>query len=195
MKYLFFIFALSSILISCKKKEITTYHDDGSVQEVYAYKGDSLKHGKYSRFDPSGTLVEEATYSDGRLHGTRKIYENEHLIIQETYQQDTFHGAYKEFFPTGIIRLEGVYDHGVLKGIVKGYYETGELKEEVTFEDNQENGPFKEYYTNGNLKWEGTYRLGNNEFGVLKHYNEEGVLIKKMHCDDRAICTTTWEKE
>lgn len=34
--------------------------------------------------------------------------------------------------------------------------------------------------------------MGNNEFGLIKEYDETGQLIRKMMCDDRAICTTTW---
>ena len=61
--------------------------------------------------------------------------------------------------------------------------------------DNNENGPFKEYYPNGNIHWEGNYLNGDNEFGILNEYNEQGELIKKMDCDSMAVCKTIWTKE
>lgn len=74
------------------------------------------------------------------------------------------------------------------------YYETGQIKEEVTFRDNDENGPFTEYYANGNLKAEGFFKDGDNEHGLLKLYDEEGVLVKTMDCKN-GICKTIWKKE
>lgn len=63
--------------------------------------------------------------------------------------------------------------------------------EEVMFADNEENGPFTEYHKNGSLKAEGNYLNGDNEHGLLKLYNEEGELVRKMQCDS-GICQTTW---
>ena len=82
-----------------------------------------------------------------------------------------------------------------MQGLIKSYYPEGPLKEEVTMVDNEENGPFTEYYKDGTKEWEGTYLNGDNEFGLLKHYNDKGVLIKKMMCDSLAICSTIWTLE
>ena len=189
-----FLILFSLVIISCGEKTITTKYDTGEKYEEYQYSGDSLKHGWYKTFSKTGVLTEESKYTDGKLDGERKIYTDEGVLdVTEQYTMDVLNGVFKTYHPNGKTKLEGTYTDNVLAGIVKGYYPTGELMEEVTFEDNMEQGPFKEYHTNGQVKWEGTYRNGDKEFGLLKEFNEDGVLIKKMLCDSNAICTTTWK--
>lgn len=184
---------LSLAFGSCGDKTIITQYESGEKYEEYQYTGDSLKHGWYKSYSPGGILIEESTYVDGKLDGPRRIFTDKgELEVTEHYSMDALEGTFKTYHTNGKVKLEGVYTENVLSGIVKGYYPTGELMEEVMFEDNQEQGPFKEYHKNGNLKWQGTYRNGDKEFGLLQEYDEEGQLIRKMMCDDNAICTTTW---
>ena len=67
--------------------------------------------------------------------------------------------------------------------------------ERVTFEGNEENGPFEEYHQNGQIQWKGTYLKGENEYGLLEEFDEIGEPIKRMMCDEMAICKTIWTKE
>ncbi|MGK0313974.1 MAG: antitoxin component YwqK of YwqJK toxin-antitoxin module [Saprospiraceae bacterium] len=188
----FLLFAI--ILSSCGDKTITTAYETGEKYEEYQYTGDSLKHGWYKTYSPEGVLTEKSNYINGKLDGERKIFTSDgQLEVIEQYDMDALNGGFKTYHSNGNVKLEGLYTGNVLAGIVKGYYPTGELMEEVMFEENMEQGPFKEYHTNGKLKWEGTYRKGDKEFGLLKEFNEQGELIKKMLCDSNAICTTTWK--
>ncbi len=190
------IFLFMIVLQGCKNKMITTHYDDGTVYEVYGYVGDSIIHGPYNRYSEKGVLLEKSTYDHGKLTGIRKIYrEDGSLEVVEKYNDDVLDGTFQSFYPNGKLKLEGEYIKNVLTGWVKGYYDTGELKEEVWFEDNVENGPFKEYYKNGIVKWEGKYRNGSNEFGLIKEYDKNGMLIRKMMCDSNAVCTTIWKKQ
>ena len=181
------------ILSSCGDNIIRSQYATGEKHEEYQYTGDSLKHGFYKRFSKGGILMEEANYAEGKLNGERILYtdKGEREVI-EVYENDILNGPFKEFHPNGKLKFSGVYTNNVLSGTVNVFYPSGKLKEEVQFAENMEDGPFKEFHENGKLKWEGTYRNGDNEFGQLKEYNEEGELIRKMMCDERAICTTTW---
>ncbi len=186
-------FLIAVICISCGDKTISTHYDSGEKYEEYQYTGDSLKHGWYKTYSKGGVLTEESTYVNGRLDGERKIYlPSGELEVTETYSMDQLNGPLKTYHKNGKVKLDGLYTKNVLAGKVKGYYPSGALMEEVMFENNQEQGAFKEYHENGNLKWEGTYRNGDKEFGLLKEYDEQGTLIRKMMCDTNAICTTTW---
>jgi antitoxin component YwqK of YwqJK toxin-antitoxin module len=181
------------VFSSCKDKIIITSHETGEKFEEYQYTGDSLKHGFYKRYSQGGILLEEANYVEGKLEGERILYNAKGAKeISEIYLNNALNGPIKEFHENGKIRMTGVYKDNVLSGTVNVYYPSGSIREEVQFENNAEEGPFKEYHENGNIKWEGTYRNGDNEFGLLKEYNEQGELIRKMMCDERAICTTTW---
>ncbi|MDF1695764.1 MAG: toxin-antitoxin system YwqK family antitoxin [Saprospiraceae bacterium] len=178
---------------SCGDKVIITHYETGEKFEEYQYTGDSLKNGLYKRFSPGGILLEESMYVEGKLNGERIIYnEKGEKEVSEIYTNDVLNGTLREYYPNGKMKLTGTYTNNVLSGTVNVFYPSGKLKEEVQFLDNKEDGPFKEFHENGNIKWEGTYKDGDNEFGLLKEYNENGELIRKMMCDDRAICTTTW---
>ena len=178
---------------SCAEKVVVSHYETGEKHEEYQYTGDSLKHGLYKRFSKGGILLEETNYTEGKINGERTIYnaKGEKEVV-EIYENDVLNGPFKEFHTNGKIKFLGTYTNNVLSGTVNVFYPSGKIKEEVQFVDNVEEGPFKEFHENGNIKWEGTYRNGDNEFGLLKEYNESGELIRKMMCDERAICTTTW---
>ncbi len=192
--YTWGVFLLIMVIISsCADKSIVSHYETGEKQEEYQYTGDSLKHGFYKRYSKGGILLEEANYAEGKLDGERIIYNTKgKKEVSEIYENDVLNGPFKEFYENGKIKFLGTYTDNVLAGTVNVFYPSGKIKEEVQFSDNVEQGPFKEFHENGNIKWEGTYRNGDNEFGLLKEYNINGELIRKMMCDERAICTTTW---
>ena len=111
------------------------------------------------------------------------------------YDHDMIVGPYKTYFEDGTLSQEATYVNGMMQGDLKTYYKSGKIKEVVTMRDNEENGPFQEYYESGKIKWEGQFLNGDNEFGLLKNYNETGELVKKMMCDSLAVCTTIWTLE
>ncbi|MEE9438312.1 MAG: toxin-antitoxin system YwqK family antitoxin [Saprospiraceae bacterium] len=186
-------FLLVLIIISCGDKIIKTKYDTGEKHEEYNYTGDSLKNGIYKQFSKSGILREKSNYENGKLNGERRIFnKNGNLEIIELYENEILNGPYQEFYDNGTPKMIAKYTNNILEGLVKVYFSSGKIKEEVYFANNLENGPFKEFYENGKLKWEGAYKNGNNEFGLIKRYNEQGVLIRKLMCDDQSICTTTW---
>lgn len=184
------------VMAGCGDKTIVSKYETGEKQEEYQYTGDSLKHGFYKRYSQGGILLEEANYVEGKLDGERILYNNKGIKeVSEIYKSDVLNGPLKEFHENGKLKLLGTYTDNVLAGKVNVFYPTGKLKEEVLFVNNIEEGPFKEFHENGKIKWEGTYRNGDNEFGLLKEYNDTGELIRKMMCDEQAICTTTWTND
>jgi len=188
-------------LCSCGKRltEVENKNDNGLIIEKYYLNKDSLKFGTYTSFDEDGRLFEKSQYKKGELDGLRTIfYASGEVEIQENYKAGQMNGIYKSFYENGNVNLEALYTAGKMEGIVKRYYSSGEILEEVTFVDNQENGPFKEYHKNGKVKWEGAYKDGDNEYGTIVSYNEEGTLIKKMECGKYGgeyICQTIWTIE
>lgn len=185
------------IFSGCHQTKLVELKDDtGNIIEKYRITKDSVKIGDYYSYFPGGTVREKAYYENGQLNGERVLYfPSGDIEIQESYNMDIMNGAYKVFYENGNLLQELVYNEGKIQGMLKGYYENGGIKEEVTIVDNEENGPFTEYYENGKIHWEGSYLNGDNEFGLLKEYNIDGVLIKKMNCDSLAICRTIWTLE
>ena len=191
----YFLLIITLSLFSCKDSMTVIKDENGNVIERYHLNEQEQKHGAYSAYNASGEVTETANYSNDKLEGERKVYTADgNLEILENYKNNIMEGPYTVYHPNGQVSFEAEYTNGVLNGTTKSYNKDGSLKEEVTFSMNEENGPFKEYYANGNLEWEGTYLNGDNEFGLLKKYDESGELVKKMMCDSMAICRTIWTK-
>jgi antitoxin component YwqK of YwqJK toxin-antitoxin module len=187
---LFLMFSLAC------KKSAKTFFDTGELKELIEINTDSSYHGKYKRFFISGNLAEESDFDNGVQVGVKKLFFENGKVEQETqYKDGVVNGFYKVYYESGEKKVEATIVNGKFEGIFKKYYEGGALEEVVTFKDDLENGPFEEYYKNGKLKWKGSYLNGDNEFGLLEHFDSTGTLVKTMQCDSMAICRTTWKKE
>lgn len=184
-------------MVSCgnQVETVEDRNEDQNMVEIYSVKkGSATKHGPYKRTDLSGELLETVHYENGKRQGEQRIYENGELYSVANFKDNQHHGPYQTFYKGGQINVEGEYVADVMSGKWKRYYTDGQIMEVVAFEDNEENGPFVEFYPNGNVKAEGAYRNGDNEHGELMLYDINGILIKKMMCED-GICRTTWVKE
>ena len=195
---LFIIFALLAVfLISCmnNNSKVVVMHPDGYYKEVYHVKDDSIRHGMYQRFYANGVLADSCNFRDNLVNGQRKLFsENGILEIQETYVDGIFEGPYTTYFLNGQLKKIQIYKNDQIQGEVKEYYEDGKLKAITQFLDNMENGAFQEYYENGNLHWEGFYQGGDFEQDTLKEFNSDGLLIRKLFCE-QGICQTAWTLE
>ena len=186
------------VLLSCKPdNRIVQEYPDAGMKEIYSIDKDSLIHGEKLVYLENGEfLYSKSNYDRGQLSGERYIYFPDGKVdVYEQYRDDVLHDTLKTYYPSGALQLIMIYDNGVLNGIVTKYRETGELMERVTFEGNEENGPFEEYHQNGQIQWKGTYLKGENEYGLLEEFDEIGEPIKRMMCDEMAICKTIWTKE
>jgi antitoxin component YwqK of YwqJK toxin-antitoxin module len=176
--------------------EVVEQVDDYGYTERFQRRiADGVREGRYQRIGPVGIVEEEAFYVADTLHGARILfYSSGDTLSIEHYQRGDFEGPYRQYYENGQLQLAGQYEANKATGKWYQYYDSGELMEIVTFEDNVENGPFVEYFRNGNLKAEGSYLDGDNEHGLLKLYDETGMLIRKMECE-QGVCRTIWRAE
>ena len=63
--------------------EFESYFDNGIVEERYNMM-DSVLHGKYYKFYPSGNLKSEESYVQGKSHGIKTVYEDTEKNIPES---------------------------------------------------------------------------------------------------------------
>ncbi len=198
-KLIFSIFlSLVTISIGCtsRNNQVTIKNEQGQILEQYEISTkDSLKNGNYLLFAEDGDTIVWAQYSNGALNGERRVYfENGNPQVIEHYQNGIHQGLYQAFFEDGKVELQGRYANGSMEGEWRGFYKNGQLKEVVQFKENNENGAFTEYHPNGKLKAKGAYLDGDNEHGLLELYNENGVLERKMDCN-QGRCYTIWKLE
>ncbi|MEL6719235.1 MAG: toxin-antitoxin system YwqK family antitoxin [Bacteroidota bacterium] len=197
MRTFLFAILILTLAANCGGLELVVEkNEEGVVLEEYTVKPKSQeKEGLYKSFDTNGRLIEEATYTDGKLNGERRLYyESGKVESIETYEKGTFNGRFLSFFEDGKVQLQGEYVNDNMEGEWTAYYENGQIKEIVQFEHNNENGPFIEYHEDGNLKAKGSYLNGDKEHGLLELYDESGTLERKMQCDN-GHCKTTWVVE
>lgn len=185
------------VFFSCSdNKFIEVKNDEGNLIEKYQVDKENVKNGQSFSYFSTGEIETEENYKAGELTGKRTIYfKSGGIEIEEFYKDNVIHGPYKVFYENGQLNVEVDYQDGKMQGLLKRYFETGDLMEEVNMKDNEENGPFKEYYQNGQVQWDGQYLNGENEFGLLKQFDEDGDLIKQMMCDSFAVCQTIWTLE
>lgn len=193
LKYLYLI-VLTTFLIGCQLKKVENKYSNGNKMEEYTINKNGEKEGDYVAYFESGKIKERCTYIKGNYNGVRTIYfENGNIEIEEPYTENgQLNGIYKAYYPEGQLKIEKLYKDNVIIDKIKVYYSNGQVKEEVNMENNQENGPFTEYYQNGQIHWKGTYLNGDNEYGLLEEFDSLGAPIKKMKCDEMAICRTFW---
>jgi antitoxin component YwqK of YwqJK toxin-antitoxin module len=203
MLYLSKLFGLFVILsfAACEQNSntfIIELKDEGNtyVKEKQIYNSkDSLATGLWEVYAPNGYVVDQRPFTEGKLHGTRKIFDDSgRLQIEENYEKGEFQGPYLAYFSNGNIRVKGQYKNNAMDSVWEYFYANGQVKERVFFNLNQENGPFEEFYENGFKKAVGTYRNGDKEEGRLELYDSLGTLEKVMECNF-GICRTTWKRD
>ncbi|MBN1512333.1 MAG: toxin-antitoxin system YwqK family antitoxin [Phycisphaerae bacterium] len=93
--------------------------------------------GLYTLWFPTGQKQYEATYVDGRLHGTeRQWHEN------------------------GRLRVEQHYDHGLRHGPRYDWSASGQLRKEEHYDQDQPHGTWFIWDGKGKLKWQGRFDHG-----------------------------------
>jgi len=181
------------LFVACQNNVVIVIDENGKTKETYQILPDSTKNGDYKAFYNSGKIKETATYKDGKRIGEHYFYhENGNPEVKEIYVDGIMTGQYYSYYENGQVEISALYSNGNMNGTLTAYYENGVIKEVVEMSDGEENGPFKEYYENGKIHWQGQFLNGDNEFGLLKEFDENGNLLKKMMCDSLAICRTIW---
>ena len=132
-------------------KKITIKDNSGANIEEYHVIHDSIKHGTYTSYHPSGKIKESSTYTNGMLTGIRNIYfTNGRPDVIETYDsKGKLNGPYMQYFENGNIQVEKTYTENTLTGIMKIYYPDGKIKEVVTMVENEENKIHKDPLARG----------------------------------------------
>jgi antitoxin component YwqK of YwqJK toxin-antitoxin module len=160
---------------SCSKIQTISVREKGKLIQRYQVIRKSKVQDGYEKFYfKNGKIDGEFLYKDGQLNGAFVYYDKE----------------------TGNIKQKGEFKEGKIEGILYTYYSNGELKEEVMHVRGLTEGAFKEFSEQGIVLAEGQYtydkdQIEDLEQGLLKLYNNKGILIKKMICR-RGQCCTIW---
>ena len=133
-------------------------------------------------------------------HGFEKFYfENGRVDGEFLYENGIHHGDFTYYYKeNGKILQKGRYVNGKMEGLLISYYPSGILKEDVMLVNGVTEGPFREFSEEGILQAQGVYTTVDDvedlEDGLLKLYNKDGLLARKMICRE-GVCCTIWTIE
>ena len=136
-------------LVSAETKK--SYYPDGTIKSAITYKngkkngaehiyypdGATLQysrnyvygklHGLQQVYSRNAMLIQEESYSHGRLDGRSRYYKNGLLLREVDYRNGLLDGTYREFFPSGLVKLQIIWRNGrAIEGYT--YDETGGRK-------------------------------------------------------------------
>jgi antitoxin component YwqK of YwqJK toxin-antitoxin module len=143
----------------------------------------------------------QESYKNGKLHGERQIYENEHLLErgffqhgklegerktwyrngqlweQEFYQNGELEGERKIWHRNGQLNVRQFHRAGRLEGEYKIWSETGQLLERESYHDGRPDGKCQSWYENGNPHERYFYESGKLK-GEFKRLDVDGTIVK-----------------
>jgi uncharacterized protein len=174
-----------------------TFTDEERIEEFFE---DDVKQGLTLYFDNEGFITRSVPFENGREEGLAKTFNRDSLVIVlmeyrrgvaisrefiNRFNKDNLpHGAWKTFYPSGILREDFAYKHGKLDGYYRKYDRDGNMESIVRYEngvlvrDSDEVYDLeikRNYYPDMQVKIEGTYRDGIAH-GIRKEFNPDGSL-------------------
>ena len=171
-------------------------YSNGRKKSVMPIK-DGLVEGKVKKWGPAGTLVLEATYVAGKLHGTETQYYNTGTKKAEvTFVQDLPDGMATEWYKNGQKKSEGRYRSGLEEGEHIWWYEDGKTDQMVPYIAGKTHGTVKSWYPNGQLRMESNFEHGR-QHGFVRKWHSNGQ--KTEECEYVSGHPTgkckTWRKD
>jgi antitoxin component YwqK of YwqJK toxin-antitoxin module len=103
-------------------------------------KSTRIKNGKWKEFNKYAILISEGIYVNDKKHGCwREYYDHTgSLMIEETYENGTQHGAYTCFHPNGHVWSMGYFNNGLREGYFRTYDEQGNCVKNILFISNNQ---------------------------------------------------------
>ena len=172
-----------------------------SSQSVNRTNAKGQKVGQHISFYPNGAIKTEANYSDGKLNGMYKLYDQHEQLIQVgNYENDTLIYSSstmaefedplekKSYYPDSTLKYKGAYRDKTPIGIHRHYDKNGNVTsgelydiggtlvgQGITLENGDKTGQWIFFYSNGKKESEGLFEKGQKE-GLWKFYYPDGTL-------------------
>lgn len=117
------------------KNKTITYHlyrttpENDEIETTYIYQISEEKKSIVKHFYPSGQLMNETEYKDGKEDGFYKeYYEDGKLKMYKEFKDGKAHGLYIKYYPNDTIQEEGFFRNGEQEGAFYQYYMNGSPK-------------------------------------------------------------------
>ena len=140
---------------------------------------DGKMNGKWSKFDQEGMILRETYFVNG-IDTLRKSYNLEDipLTVERNIKENS--ALCIRYYANGQKLSQGQYNGDNEEGLWKAWYENGKIKGETGFDDGELSGVYRYYYeSNGNLRTE-FFQKDEIPYGTWKNWYENGQLKDEM---------------
>ncbi len=121
-------------LNSSELKEVKEKTDNG--YEINTYYRDTLRHGKYEKYNSNGKLDRKGFYYDDAMTGRWEFYDSTGSLYEVRYYHlNDISGPDTMYYPNGNLKRTGFFSSGREQGPWTYYYPDGNKKSELTFVD------------------------------------------------------------
>ena len=147
---------------------------------------------------PTGELLSETPYENGKINGIQKLYYRNGSLMSETpFKNGLADGLCLTHYKDGSWMEKIPYVEGEITGDFifrkfprsnakyiknKSFYKNGSLKYEIPPSNGIINGTLKMYYENGELQGELIY-VNNVPQGICKNYDKKGRVSTRAYVD------------
>ena len=142
--------------------------------EIQVIDGEIKGRGKKYNYYDNAQIEFEGEYLNGKINGKGKeYYSNGKLLFEGEYYNNYMNGKGKKYYNNGNLMFEGEFLHS---NKINGYFYNFKSEKETEIINGA--GKVKEYDVyNGKLTFEGNYKNGLRWNGIIKEYNEQGIII------------------
>ncbi|MBX9743747.1 MAG: hypothetical protein K2X08_00880, partial [Chlamydiales bacterium] len=204
--------------------EEKSYYQNGTLQSLVCYSHGVL-HGLKQLLDEKGVLLEEASYSEGKMEGRffqrlpdlREVVFHYHNNLKQGlhevyyppnekgekvkalrayFDKDRMHGLAVEYNQHGVKMLETSYVSGVKEGLETMYSPEGSLLASMEFVNGEEHGLLTQYFPSGAIFRQTPYVHGKRQ-GEERSFFEDGTLASacQYEADKLHGLSQTWSQD
>lgn len=154
------------------------YKDGQLIQKILFSMG--VKEGLSTVYDSHGDIQAEFMYSQDKLNGESRMYNNGNVMSLMNYQNNELQGEVINCDAAGNRVFKAHYKQGKLDGEMIAYFDTGEPSRVSEYKGNRLHGFVTTFYPNG-VRQEQKYYENDKLEGRAITFNQSGDVRQVAH--------------
>lgn len=156
---------VSGKYINGKKNDLWLYNYASGARRLEENYTDNLLNGISKTINKNGSLNNIRNFTNDKINGKYKVYENGKLSSTYNYTDDIKNGPYQTFYPDGSLNNQGYFIAGNLNYDYQSYWQNGNLYKQSTVIDGMATNT-KIFNENGKIENEFDYKNKTGTFNI-----------------------------